>query len=104
MTRSTAGRTFAIAIFIATVATNVILEIGFINLSYAQVAPTPNSICEPNDKHVNATESRECGIPKTPSVSSSSANSRTSTTGITTPPLPLQNTTTSQGAIPGLIP
>jgi hypothetical protein len=90
---------YAIAIFITTLAASVILEIGIVNWSYAQVVTAPNSMCEPNDKHVNATESRECGIPKTPSLSSA-ANSTTSTAGTTT--APSENTTIPQGAIPGL--
>ena len=99
MTRPTSGITFAIAIFIATLVAGVILETELVNLGYAQVGPAPNSMCEPNDKHVNVTESHECGIPKTPSSSLSAANSTTSTAASSS-----ENTTTPQETIPGLLP
>ena len=102
MTRSTSAMRFGIAIFIGTLVACVILETRLVNLSYAQVTPAPNSMCEPNDKHVNATESHKCGIPKTPSSSSSAANSTTTTAPTTSPSS--QNTTTPQGTIPGLLP
>ena len=62
------------------------------------------AMCDPNDKSINATESRICGVPKTTGSSSSAAeNSTTTITGTTAPPSPSDNTTT-QEAVPGVIP
>ncbi len=62
------------------------------------------AMCDPNDKSINATESRICGVPKTTGSSSSAAeNSTAAITGTTTPSSPSDNTTT-QGAVPGVIP
>ena len=62
------------------------------------------AMCDPNDKSINATESRICGVPKTTGPSSSATENSTATiTGTTTPPSPSDNTTT-QGAVPGVIP
>jgi len=44
------------------------LEIGIINVSHAQVTPGQNPMCDPSDTHVNTTESKICGVPKTPSA------------------------------------
>jgi hypothetical protein len=51
-----------------------ILEIGLINVSYAQVTPGQNPIYNPSDTHIDGTESRTCGVPKTPSLSSANTN------------------------------
>jgi hypothetical protein len=59
------------------------------------------AMCDPNDKSINATESRICGVPKT--TGSSAENSTATNTGTTTPPSPSDNTTT-QGGVPGVIP
>jgi cell division protein FtsN len=60
------------------------------------------AMCDPNDKSINATESRICGFPKTTGPSSAE-NSTATITGTTTPPSPSDNTTT-QEAVPGVIP
>ena len=121
--RSAAGMTFPIVVIlvIAALAVSAILEIGLINTSYAQVTPGQNPMCDPSDMHINGTESRACGVPKTPSSLSSAVNSTTTTAGATIPtttesPKPLsspspqsitppsENATTQQGIIPGLLP
>jgi hypothetical protein len=62
------------------------------------------AMCDPNDKSINATESRICGVPKTTGSSSLATENGTSAiTGTTTPSSPSDNTTT-QGAVPGVIP
>jgi hypothetical protein len=67
-----------------------------------QVTAQQNSgMCDPNDKSINGTESRICGVPKT-TGSSSAANTTSAVTGTTTTS-PSDNTTT-QGAVPGVIP
>jgi hypothetical protein len=119
MTISTAGMVFAVVIFIATLAASIEVKPG--NLSYAQVVPAPNPMCKPGDAHINGTESRECGIPKTIS-SPSPANTTTTPAGTITSmttgaPKPLspssspsstqplaENATTPQGDIPGILP
>lgn len=63
--------TIVVVIVVVVVASSVLLEIGIINVSYAQVAAKPgqNPMCDPNNpklKFVNTTESHVCGIPKTP--------------------------------------
>ena len=60
------------------------------------------AICNPNDKSINATESRICGVPKT-TAPSSAENNTASITGTTTPPSFSGNTAT-QGDVPGVIP
>jgi hypothetical protein len=60
--------------FVAMFAASAILEIGLIKLSYAQVTAEQNPMCDPSDTHINGIESRECGVPKTPSLSSSSSS------------------------------
>jgi hypothetical protein len=73
MASSSSSSLFAIVVVIVVVvvAYSVVLEIGIINVSYAQVAAKPgqNPMCDPNNpklKFVNTTESHVCGIPKTP--------------------------------------
>jgi hypothetical protein len=61
------------------------------------------AMCDPNDKSINATESRICGVPKTTGSSSAAENSTATITGTTTPPSPSDNTTT-QEVVPGVIP
>ena len=58
----------AIAIIVAAAAAIVVLEIGIINVTQAQVSPGQNPMCDPNDTFVNSTESKICGVPKTPST------------------------------------
>ena len=95
--------------FVAMFAAIAILEIGLIKLSYAQVTAEQNPMCDPSDTHINGIESRECGVPKTPSSSSLSsavANSTTTTSAAvtTTTAQPSENMTSLQGPIPGLLP
>ena len=90
-----AGMVFAA--FVAAAAVSAVLEIGIINVSQAQVTPGENPMCDPSDTHVNTTESKICGIPKTPSAAGPT------TTG---PPKPLSPSSpgsiTPQEPIPGL--
>ena len=105
MTRPTARMPLTISAFVAMFAASAILEIGLIKLSYAQVTAEQNPMCDPSDIHINGTESRACGVPKTPSSSSAAANSTTTTSAaVTTTAQPSQNMTSPQGAIPGLLP
>ena len=60
------------------------------------------AMCDPNDKSINSTESRICGVPKT-TAPSSAENNTASITGTTTPPSFSGNTAT-QGDVPGVIP
>ena len=110
MTRSTVRTPLTISAFVAMFAATAILEIGLIKLGYAQVTAGQNPMCDPSDTHINGTESRACGVPKTPSSSSSLssssavANSTTTSAAVTTTAQPSQNMTSPQGAIPGLLP
>jgi hypothetical protein len=63
-----------VAVFLAALAISAVLETGMTNVSYAQISQGQNPICDPSDTHVNGIESRTCGIPKTPSLSSSSSS------------------------------
>jgi hypothetical protein len=74
--RFAAGMAFAtmVAVFLAALAISAMLETGVTNVSYAQISQGQNPMCDPNDTHVNGIESRTCGIPKTPSLSSSSSS------------------------------
>jgi hypothetical protein len=63
MTRSSSS---LLAIAVVVVSTSAVLEIGIINVSYAQVTPSQNPMCDPTDKFINTTESKVCGLPKTP--------------------------------------
>jgi hypothetical protein len=57
---------FAIVVVVVA-ASSAVLEIGIINLSHAQVmTPGQNPMCDPTDKIINTTESKVCGVPKTP--------------------------------------
>ena len=104
MTRSTARMPLAISAFVAMFAATAILEIGLIKLGYAQVTAGQNPMCDPSDIHINGTESRACGVQKTPSSSSAVANSTTTSAAVTTTVHPSQNMTSLQGPIPGLLP
>jgi hypothetical protein len=118
--RSAAARmvfpTVVISLVIVGVIVSATLEIELINVSYAQVTPGQNPMCDPSDTHINGTESRICGVPKTPSSSSLAAVNSTTTPTIAAPqkslpPSSTPSTTTppsdntiAQGAIPGLLP
>jgi hypothetical protein len=43
----------------------------------AQVTPVGNPMCDPTDKNINASESRVCGVPKTPSAATTSTSTTT---------------------------
>jgi len=43
----------------------------------AQVTPGENPMCDATDKNINATESRVCGVPKTPSTTTTTPTSTT---------------------------
>lgn len=43
----------------------------------AQVTPEENPMCDPTDKNINASESRVCGIPKSPSATTTSTSTTT---------------------------
>ena len=90
--------------FIFTVLVTSIVELAeFGSLDDAKGQANQNAaLCDPNDKSINATESRICGVPKTTGPSSAE-NSTATITGTTTPPSPSDNTTT-QEAVPGVIP
>ncbi len=61
-----ASSLFAIVVVVV-VASSAVLEIGIINVSHAEVAtPSQNPMCDPTDKFINTTESKVCGVPKTP--------------------------------------
>jgi hypothetical protein len=109
MTSSTARMPLTISFaFVAMFAAIAILEIGLVKLSYAQVTAGQNPMCDPSDTHINGIESRECGVPKTPSsssLSSAAANSTTTSAAVTTTTAqPSENMTSLQGPIPGLLP
>jgi hypothetical protein len=85
------------AIIIITTATSTILEIGIINMSYAQVTPNQNPLCDPSDTHVNTTESRVCGVPKTPSATTAASITTGLPSSISPSEPPLE-------PIPGILP
>jgi hypothetical protein len=89
--------------FIFTIIVVLIVEFAeFGSFGAAKCQANQNAaMCDPNDKSINATESRICGVPKT--TGSSAENSTATNTGTTTPPSPSDNTTT-QGGVPGVIP
>ena len=75
-------------------------EFGSFSIVKGQVTTQQNSgMCDPNDKSINGTESRICGVPKT--TGSSSANTTSAVTGTTTSP---SDNRTTQGPVPGVIP
>jgi hypothetical protein len=43
----------------------------------AQVTTEENPMCDPTDKNINATESRVCGVPKTPSATTTPTSTTT---------------------------
>jgi hypothetical protein len=93
---------------IITTAVSAVLEIGIINVSHAQVTPGQNPMCDPSDAFVNSTESKICGLPKTPLAPASPATTEPpkpispSSPGTITPPS--ETTPTQQGPVPGLLP
>jgi hypothetical protein len=57
---------FAIVVVVV-VASSAVMEIGIMNVSHAQIATQgQNPMCDPSDKFINTTESKICGVPKTP--------------------------------------
>jgi hypothetical protein len=109
-----AGMAFVIVAVVAAAA-SAVLEIGIINVSQAQVTPSPTNItvspelkskrCDPNNpklRFVNTTESNICGIPKT----IKNVTTTTSTTPTPSSPKPITPTSetvpTPQEPIPGL--
>ena len=76
-------------------------EFGSFGAAKGQANQNP-AMCDPNDKSINSTESRICGVPKT-TAPSSAENNTASIAGTTTPSPPSDNTTT-QGNVPGVIP
>jgi hypothetical protein len=61
------------------------------NLTIGNVTLTPEqraAICDPSDTHVNTTESKICGIPKTPTNITTPAANTTTGTGTETSPSP----------------
>ena len=98
-------RDLTLGTFIATILVVSIVELAeFSSFGSAkgQVTTQQNTaMCDLNDKSINSTESRICGVPKT-TAPSSAENSTASITGTTTPPSAFDNTT--QGSMPGVIP
>jgi cytoskeletal protein RodZ len=97
------GNSFVIVVLV-TVAIAV-LEIGIINVGHAQVfqnRPGENPMCDPTDNNINGTESRACGVPKTPSATGAAAEPTTteSQSSIT----PSSPSGSSLEPIPGLLP
>jgi hypothetical protein len=89
--------------FIFTVLVLSIVELAeFNSFGTAKGQANQNAMCDPNDKSINSTESRICGVPKT-TAPSSAENNTASITGTTTPPSFSGNTAT-QGDVPGVIP
>jgi hypothetical protein len=95
-------RNLTLGSFIFTVLVVSIVELAEFN-SFGAVKgqANQNAMCDPNDKSINSTESRICGVPKT-TAPSSAENNTASITGTTTPPL--SGNTTTQGDVPGVIP
>jgi len=90
--------------FIFTILVVSIVEVAeFGSFGVAKGQANQNAaMCDPNDKSINATESRICGVPKTTGSSSLATENNTSAiTGTTTTP---SDNTTTQGAVPGVIP
>jgi hypothetical protein len=56
--RCAAEMAFDIVVFVAALAVSAIFKIGMTNMSYAQVTPGQNPMCNPGDTHINGTESR----------------------------------------------
>lgn len=106
------------AVVLVVVAASTVLEIGIINVSQAQVTPSPTSplptnttvspalkakICDPNNPKlafVNTTESHICGIPKTPLAIT--VNSTTPTPSSPNPITPPTKNAPLETPIPGL--
>ena len=76
-------------------------EFGSFGAAKGQANQNP-AMCDPNDKSINSTESRICGVPKT-TAPSSAENNTASITGTTMVPSSSGNTAT-QGDVPGVIP
>jgi hypothetical protein len=96
------GISLAIVVLIAVAI--AVLEIGIMNVGHAQVfqkTPGENPACDPTDTSINASESRVCGVPKTPSATGAAAEPTTteSPSSITPPP-----SGSSLEPIPGLLP
>jgi hypothetical protein len=97
------GISFAIVVLIAVAI--AVLEIGIMNVGHAQVfqkTPGENPACDPTDTSINASESRVCGVPKTPSATGAAAAEPTTTespSSIKPPP-----SGWSLEPIPGLLP
>ena len=68
---------------------------GQANVTSSLPAEQKAAICDPNDTHVNATESRICGKPITPSGSTANANATT---------LSSENNTSQSTILPSFIP
>ena len=80
-----------ISILTASLAVATLREFGTFGMAQGQADITPEltpeqkaAICDPSDSHINGTESRICGIPKTPS--SNTTSSENTTTGAEAPP------------------
>ena len=89
-------------ILTATIVSVALTEFGSVSIAQGQANVTSSltpeqkaAICDPNDTHVNATESRICGKPVTPSGSTASANATTSSS---------QNNTSQSTILPSFIP
>ena len=54
----------------------------------AQVTPGENPTCDPTDKNINASESRVCGVPKTPSATTTPTSTTTEQPSSISPSLP----------------
>jgi hypothetical protein len=75
------GISFTIVVLIAVAI--AVLEIGIMNVGHAQVfqkTPGENPACDPTDTSINASESRVCGVPKTPSATGAAAEAPSSIT------------------------
>ncbi len=88
-------------ILAATIVSVALTEFGSVSIAQGQANVTSSltpeqkaAICDPNDTHVNATESRICGKPITPSGSTANANATSSS----------ENNTSQSTILPSFIP
>jgi hypothetical protein len=75
-------------IFAASIVT--LTGFGSVGIAQGQANPTltpeqKTGMCDPNDKFVNTTESRICGIPKTPASSANATTSENNTSSTISP-------------------
>jgi hypothetical protein len=96
---------FAIVVVVVVITSSVVSGIGIINMAQAQeeeqtpssalpslplpaspsatpsntISPGQNPMCDPTDKIINTTESKVCGVPKTPMAPAGSTTTTTPT-------------------------